>query len=166
MTSDIEEEGPVAEGEQVRITQAKGRPMLSWVGKRPLREVRAFPAQLVERFAPEAPAGVAADTDWTGWPVSVTIDEVLSPSILERLAGQEGILQPRVDDWRAMVDTVAIDPSYDGSVFEVGLLDVPARKRDLVEGTYEIPVDAASPGPVAVRITDMLGEEILVVEAQ
>src|SRR3990172_8607137 len=31
--------------------------MLSWVGKRPLREVRSFPAQLVSRFAPEAPAG-------------------------------------------------------------------------------------------------------------
>lgn len=53
----------MAGGEQIRITQAKGRPMLSWVGKRPLREVRAFPAQLVERFAPEAPAGIAADVD-------------------------------------------------------------------------------------------------------
>lgn len=58
----------------------------------------------------------------------------------------------------------AIDPSYDGSVFEVGMLDVPARKRDLVEGTYEVAVDAASSEPVAVRITDMLGEEILVLE--
>jgi len=30
----------------VKIAAAKGRPMLSWVGKRPLREVRVFPAQL------------------------------------------------------------------------------------------------------------------------
>jgi hypothetical protein len=44
------------EGTSVPIAQAKGRPMLSWVGKRPLREVRAFPAQLVERFAPR-PSG-------------------------------------------------------------------------------------------------------------
>lgn len=49
-------------------------------------------------------------------------------------------------------------------VFEVGVFDVPARKRDLVEGTYEVAADAASPDPVAVRITDMLGEEILVLE--
>lgn len=56
-------------GEPIRIGQAKGRPMLSWVGKRPLREVRAFPAQLVERFAPESPAGAASKSvDWSDWP--------------------------------------------------------------------------------------------------
>ena len=27
-----------------------------------------FPAQLIERYAPAAPAGLAADVDWTGWP--------------------------------------------------------------------------------------------------
>lgn len=43
--------------------------MLSWVGKRPLREVRAFPSQLVERIAPDAPAGVvAAEVDRSEWP--------------------------------------------------------------------------------------------------
>ena len=47
--------------------------MLSWVGKRPLREVQAFPSQLVERFAPESPDGiVAGDVDWTDWPESGT----------------------------------------------------------------------------------------------
>jgi hypothetical protein len=54
---------------RVPIAKAKGRPMLSWVGKRPLREVRSFPAQLVERFVSAAPAGaVSADVDWSGWP--------------------------------------------------------------------------------------------------
>ena len=32
-------------------TRAKGRPMLSWVGKKPLSRVTAFPAQAVERFS-------------------------------------------------------------------------------------------------------------------
>ena len=36
----------------VKISAAKGRPMLHWVGKRPLDHVTAFPAQLVERFDP------------------------------------------------------------------------------------------------------------------
>ncbi len=30
------------------IAKARGRPMLTWVGKRPLRHITAFPAQLVE----------------------------------------------------------------------------------------------------------------------
>jgi DNA modification methylase len=40
------------EGKTIKLTPAKGRPMLQWVGKRPLERVTAFPAQLVERFAP------------------------------------------------------------------------------------------------------------------
>nr|HPL28906.1 site-specific DNA-methyltransferase [Anaerolineae bacterium] len=38
----------------VEIKPAKGRPMLTWVGKRPLRHVTAFPAQHVESYAPSA----------------------------------------------------------------------------------------------------------------
>ena len=38
--------------QEVNIAAAKGRPMLTWVGKRPLRRVTAFPAQLVETFNP------------------------------------------------------------------------------------------------------------------
>lgn len=48
-----------------------------------------------------------------------------------------------------------------GAVFNVALSDVPERKSDLVKGTYEL----ASPSvrtTVAVKIVDMLGEEVLV----
>jgi hypothetical protein len=38
--------------ETVQIAEAKGRPMLHWVGKRPLDYVTAFPAQLMENFNP------------------------------------------------------------------------------------------------------------------
>lgn len=37
--------------QSVKLAPAKGRPMLSWVGKRALREVTAFPAQEIERFS-------------------------------------------------------------------------------------------------------------------
>ena len=35
---------------RVEIKPAKGRPMLTWVGKKPLRYAIAYPAQLVETF--------------------------------------------------------------------------------------------------------------------
>lgn len=68
---------------------------------------------------------------------------------------------PHRDDWRAMVDCVLIDPDYDGRVFRIALSDVPERKADLVAGRYEL---AAGSGrqTVAVKIVDMLGEEVLV----
>ncbi len=37
---------------QVKITPAKGRPMLYWIGKKPLDYVKGFPAQIVEVFDP------------------------------------------------------------------------------------------------------------------
>src|SRR5258708_38546151 len=40
------------EKKEVKIAAAKGRPMLTWVGKRPLQRVTAFPAQPVEKFDP------------------------------------------------------------------------------------------------------------------
>lgn len=42
---------------EVKITAAKGRPMLVWVGKRPLAQVTAFPAQHVETFDPSGALG-------------------------------------------------------------------------------------------------------------
>lgn len=39
----------------VKISKAKGRPMLTWVGKRPLTQIKAFPAQLIESFAVDRP---------------------------------------------------------------------------------------------------------------
>jgi len=41
----------------IEIKPAKGRPMLTWVGKRPLRNVIAYPTQLVERFQPSPDKG-------------------------------------------------------------------------------------------------------------
>jgi hypothetical protein len=72
----------------------------------------------------------------------------------------QNLIKAQVTDWRAMVDSVMIDPAYDGSVFNVALSDVPERKSDLVAGRYELPAPEA-PTTVAVKITDMLGEEVL-----
>lgn len=93
--------------------------------------------------------------------LAVTVDEFVSPSIVERLRQQAGVVQPKIDDWRAMVDCVMVDPAYDGRVFNVALSDIPERKTDLVKGAYELDAPA-SQTTVAVKIIDMLGEEVLV----
>jgi hypothetical protein len=90
----------------------------------------------------------------------ITILDFISPAIIERLKQQSNLLAPQIDDWRAMVDSVMIDAAYNGQTFNVALADVPARKTDLVAGVYELdaPVGEAT---VAVKVTDMLGEEVL-----
>jgi DNA modification methylase len=90
----------------------------------------------------------------------VEISEVVSPTILKRLSAQDGVLRAEVADWRAVVDCVLIDSDYDGAVFNVTLADVPPRKQDLVAGRYELPAPRAG-ATVAVKVIDMLGEELL-----
>ncbi len=90
----------------------------------------------------------------------VDIRDVLSPTILQRLNLDQGLFRASIPDWRAVVDCVLIDSQYDGELFNVALSDVPERKQDLVLGRYELP--APPPGSrVAVKIIDMLGEELL-----
>lgn len=94
--------------------------------------------------------------------VNIEIETFLSPTIIERLKSQAGLLSPQIDDWRAMVDSVMVDSAYDGKVFNITLADVPEKKNDLVEGKYVI--EAKKNATIAVKVTDMLGEEVLVVK--
>jgi len=94
--------------------------------------------------------------------VNIEIETFLSPTIIERLKSQAGLLSPQIDDWRAMVDSVMIDSAYDGKVFNITLADVPEKKNDLVGGKYV--VEARKGVTIAVKVTDMLGEEVLVVK--
>ncbi len=83
--------------------------MLSWVGKRPLREVRSFPAQLVERFAPPTPAGVVSDAvDWSDWP-----DRFDRSGLLFHGDNKEVLAHLLANGFRGKVDLVYIDPPFD-----------------------------------------------------
>jgi adenine-specific DNA-methyltransferase len=93
----------------------------------------------------------------------VEIEDFVSPTIIERLAQQSGVFKPQIEDWRAMVDCVVIDPAFDGRVFNVVLADIPPRKDDLVKGRYALPAPDG-PTTVAAKIIDMLGEEVLVTQ--
>jgi len=93
----------------------------------------------------------------------VEITDFLSPTIIERLSAQEGVLKPQITDWRSMVDTVMIDTAYDGEVFNIVLADVPEKKSELVVGRYELPAPKVKT-MVAVKLTDMLGEDVVVTQ--
>jgi len=94
--------------------------------------------------------------------IKVEIKDFVSPTIIERLSQQAGLVAPHIDDWRAMVDSVMIDTAYDGKVLNIILSDVPEKKSDLVTGEYELDAPKGKTA-VAIKITDMLGEEVLVV---
>jgi hypothetical protein len=115
------------------------------------------------KFIAHKPALAKVRIKRKGDRILVEVKDFISPSIVERLAAHHGLLTPQIDDWRAMVDCLMIDSAYDGHVFNIALSDIPAKKTDLVVGAYEL--DA--PGnetTVAVKLIDMLGEEVVVFE--
>jgi adenine-specific DNA-methyltransferase len=116
-------------------------------------------------FFTHLPAEARISFQREGKSVQVAIQDFISPTILERLIQQNKdnpLFQPHIDDWRAMVDSVMIDCHYDGEIFNITLADVPEKKNDLVEGSYL--VQAEKGAKISVKITDMLGEEVLIVE--
>lgn len=95
--------------------------------------------------------------------LAIEIEDFISPTIIQRLQQQAGLLKPKIDDWRSMVDCVMMDADYDGKVFNINLSDVPEKKDDLVEGKY-ILEGVKEKSCIAIKIIDMLGEEVLVVK--
>jgi len=112
------------------------------------------------KFFAHQPAQAKVNIKRTKDKIKVEIKDFISPTIIERLKQQSGVVTPHIDDWRAMVDSVMIDAAYDGAVFNISYADVPEKKSDLVAGSYELDVPAGET-TVAVKITDMLGEEAI-----
>ena len=92
---------------------------------------------------------------------TLTITNFISPTIIKRLAHDKGF-KPEIKDFRAMIDCVLIDTDYNGKVFNVVYSDVPKKKNDLVRCSYKL----KNRGKVAIKIIDMLGEEILIKDSQ
>lgn len=113
------------------------------------------------RFIAHEPATVDVSVTRDGNLITVEITDFISPSIVKRLDLDHTIFKAKITDWRSMVDCVMIDTGYNGEVFRVALSDVPPTKDDFVQGTYRLET-TGSETTVAVKIIDMLGEEIIV----
>jgi hypothetical protein len=100
----------VVRGTDVKITAAKGRPMLVWVGKRPLTHVTAFPAQHVETFDPEATlTRPPAEPDlWKDWPAAYP-----RGGLLFHGDNKEVLAHLLANGFRGKVNLVYIDPPFD-----------------------------------------------------
>jgi DNA modification methylase len=112
-------------------------------------------------FIKHEPLTASVSVKRKGDKLLVEVKDVLSPTILQRLNLEQGVFRAQIEDWRAVVDCVMVDTDYDGKVFNVALSDIPPRKQDLVSGSYELPAPRAGV-TVAVKIIDMLGEEVIV----
>ena len=94
---------------------------------------------------------------------TIEIKDFISPTIIERLNIDNSLFKVKIPDFRSMIDCVLIDNNYDGKTFHIVYSDVPEKKKDFVTGKYEIEI-LKKKTKVAVKIVDMLGEEVLFVK--
>jgi adenine-specific DNA-methyltransferase len=100
----------MTEKKEIKISAAKGRPMLTWVGKRPLRHVTAFPAQNVETFAPVKEISEASKTPeiWKEWPAAYP-----KGGLLFHGDNKEVLAHLLANGFRGKVKLIYIDPPFD-----------------------------------------------------
>lgn len=96
------------DAKNVKISKAKGRPMLTWVGKKPLSHVKAYPAQHVESFSVEAPKDALADTDWSNWP-----EKFPKGGLLFHGDNKDVLAYLLANGFRGKVKLIYIDPPFD-----------------------------------------------------
>lgn len=95
---------------EVTVGRAKGRPMLSWVGKKPLGRVTAFPAQHIERFSEEDAAHPLppSSADWSKWP-----KDLPQGGLLYHGDNKEVLAHLLANGFRGQVKLIYIDPPFD-----------------------------------------------------
>ena len=66
--------------------------------------------------------------------------------------------QAKVEDFKQIIDSVALDVDYDGKLFNAEIIDLPDKKR-LIKAEYSYTYEKSGKNTVAIKIVDVLGEE-------
>ena len=107
-----------------------------------------------------SPAEAEVEFEQQGNTIHVHIKDYISPTLLHRLALDRSVFDEQIKDFRAQIDCVMIDSNYDGKVFRITEQDIPYKKDDFIKARYSIKIPHAK-AHVAVKIIDMLGDEVL-----
>lgn len=127
--------------------------------KKPINKIIVYDIQQ-DGIITNEPAEAEVKIVKKGKKVKVEILDYISPTILTRMDIDRTIFDERIDDFRAQIDCVLIDTDYNGKYFRIVESDRPEKKEDLINAKYELALPRVG-AKVAVKIVDVLGEEIL-----
>jgi nucleoside-triphosphatase THEP1 len=64
----------------------------------------------------------------------------------------------KVDDFKQIIDSVAIDVDYNGKLFNAEVMDLP-EKKETIKAKYSWDYEKKGKYTVAIKVVDVLGEE-------
>ncbi len=114
---------------------------------------------LIFKQKPEAKISVKT----AGKKLSVEIKEFYSPILMRKLELEnEKIMDKKakvkVEDFKQIIDSVAIDVDYEEKLFNAEIIDLP-DKKGVIKAVYNHQYEKGGQYTVAVKIVDVLGEE-------
>jgi len=109
------------------------------------------------------PIEAEVKAELTGNKVAVAIEDFYSPILIQKLELEnEKQLNPKgkiiIEDFKQIIDSVCIDVSYNGKLFNAEIMDIP-DKKDLISGVYKYEYKSKGKYSLAIKIVDVLGEE-------
>ncbi len=124
-----------------------------------VRDITTDKKNLVFKKPPEATVEVKAKDK----KLAVSLKEFYSPILMRKLEIENSKslkkeYQAKVEDFRQIIDSVAIDVDYTGDLFNAEIMDLPT-KRELIKADYTWEYGKKGKYIVAVKIIDVLGEE-------
>lgn len=124
-----------------------------------IRDILNDKKNLIFKKKPEAKIEVTVKDS----KLSVAIKEFYSPILMRKLELEnEKVIdkkdKARVEDFRQIIDSVAIDVDYEGKLFNAEIIDLPSKK-ELIKTEYSYIYPKKGKNTVAVKIVDVLGEE-------
>jgi adenine-specific DNA-methyltransferase len=163
---------PQEERNVVVVCLGKETQVDSWLEeynkRHPVNKIRVIELRTDQKYGKffvhqpaQAQVKISRQNKEDGCHLVIEIEDFISPTIVERLEMDTPLFKATIPEWQAMVDYIQIDTAYSGEVFNICLSDVPEKKDDLVQVWYELPAPDGLT-TVAVKVVDMLGEEVLV----
>ncbi len=133
---------------------------------RPVNKIRIIELRTDKKYGSffvHKPAQAEVEIVKANFKAKVIIKEFISPTIIHRLNIDSKLFQAHIKDFRSQIDVVIIDTDYNGEVFNICISDVPEKRNDFVQGEYEFELKNKD-SKIAVKVIDMLGEEVLIVK--
>ncbi|MDO8609018.1 MAG: site-specific DNA-methyltransferase [bacterium] len=124
-----------------------------------IRDILNDKKSLIFKKKPEAKIEVKAKDK----KLTVIIKQFYSPILMRKLELEnEKVIdkkdEAKVEDFKQIIDSVAIDVDYDGKLFNAEIIDLP-DKKELIKAEYFYTYKKAGKNTVAIKIVDVLGEE-------
>lgn len=124
-----------------------------------IRDILTDKKNLIFKKKPEATIEVKAKDK----KLSVELKKFHSPILMRKLELENGKVlrkdhQAKVEDFKQIIDSVAIDVDYNGKLFNAEIMDLPTKK-EVIKAKYSWEYPKKGKYTVAVKIVDVLGEE-------